>query len=199
MDWRGELDRALSPMILYLHGFRSSPESSKARALGAAMAARGLAGRFVCPALSHVPDTAIAQADEIIAASPWPVTLIGSSLGGFYATCLAERHRLKAALINPAVVAPLSLADFLGPQTNLYTGEVFEFTVEHVDQLRALEADKITPERYWLLVETGDELLDWRSAATRYAGSRQTILEGGDHSFSRFVEFIPQLIEFSGL
>jgi predicted esterase YcpF (UPF0227 family) len=186
-------------MILYLHGFRSSPASFKARALGAAMAARGLAAHFVCPTLSHVPDDAIAQAEQIIAASPQPVTLIGSSLGGFYATCLAERHGLRAALINPAVVAPLALADYLGPQTNLYTGEVFEFTPQHVDQLRAMEVAGITPERYWLLAEKGDELLDWRIAAARYAGARQTILEGGDHSFSRFPEYVPQLIEFSGL
>lgn len=184
--------------ILYLHGFRSSPASFKARAVAEVMAARGLQERFFCPALSHEPRQAMVQAEAILAAEG-PLTLVGSSLGGFYATWLAERHGLRAVLVNPAVLAHLSLADYVGPQTNLYTGEEFQFTREHVAQLQAMEVADLRPERYWLLVEEGDEVLDYRQAVARYRDARQTVLAGGDHSFTRFVDFVPQILEFAGL
>ena len=186
-------------MIIYLHGFRSSPQSAKVRRLADEMAARGMADRLLCPALSNVPARAIAQVETLIAGCAVKPTLAGSSLGGYYATWLAERHDLKAALINPAVIAHLSLARYVGPQTNLYTGESFDFTLEHVEQLQAIEVPRITPSRYLLMVEKGDEVLDWRQAAERYAGCTQRVFEGGDHSFTRFAECIPQLLEFAGL
>ena len=189
----------MSASILYLHGFCSSPASWKARLLADTMSARGQDGRFFCPALSPVPLEAIAQAEAIISAQARPLTLVGSSLGGFYATCLAEKHDLRAVLINPVVVAPIPFSEFIGTQTNLYTGETFEFTAEHVEQLRALELPQVTPERYLLLVETGDEVLDYRLALARYAGCRQQVLAGGDHSFTRFPDLLPQLLEFCGL
>jgi predicted esterase YcpF (UPF0227 family) len=189
----------MTPRILYLHGFRSSPASWKVRLLSDYMAAAGLEDKFVCPALSHVPKLAIEQAEALIAATAGPVALVGSSLGGYYATWLAEKHNLPAVLINPAVLAPLSLSEHLGTQTNLYTGETFDFTAAHVDELRALEVAQITPSRYLLLVETGDEVLDYRQAVTRYVGCRQIVCEGGDHSFTRFPEFLPQILEFCGL
>lgn len=194
------MDRRLSrpAMILYLHGFRSSPQSVKARQFGAWMAARGLAHRFVCPALSHVPDEAIAQAEALIAGADSPVTVVGSSLGGYYATWLAETHDLKAVLINPAVVAHLSLADYVGMQTNLYTGEAFDFRREYVDQLQRLEVPRVTPSRYLLLVETGDEVLDYRQAVARYAGGRLVVLDGGDHSFTRFGDYLAEIASFAG-
>ena len=189
----------MSAGILYLHGFCSSPESWKATLLGDAMRARGLADRFFCPALSPVPNEAIAQAENILHSQNGPLTLIGSSLGGFYSTYLAEKHDLRAALINPAVVAPLSLNAYIGTQTNLHTGETFEFTAGHIEQLRALECSAITPELNLLLVETGDEVLDYRQAVARYAGCRQEIFPGGDHSFTRFPDLLPQLFEFCRL
>lgn len=185
--------------ILYLHGFASSPASWKVRILTDALKARGQSYRLICPALSTIPDEAIAQAEAIIESRVGPLTLIGSSLGGYYATWLAEKHLLRAALINPAVAAPVSLEKYLGPQTNLHTGAPFEFTENHLAQLRALEAPKITPGRYFLMVETGDEVLDYRDAVQRYEGCRQTVFEGGDHSFTRFPEMVPQLLEFCGL
>lgn len=163
------------------------------------MSAAGLGDRFSCPALSHVPEEAIAQAEALIGAADGPVTLVGSSLGGYYATWLAEKHDLRAVLINPAVIAPLSLSEHLGTQTSLHSGETFEFTAAHIDQLRALEVPKVTPGRYLLLVETGDEVLDYREALAHYAGCRQIVLTGGDHSFTRFPEFMPQILEFGGL
>ena len=186
-------------MILYLHGFRSGPQSVKAQQLGAYCAAQGVA--FVCPQLPPDPTAALALTERLIAESRArgeTVTLVGSSLGGFFATALAERHQLKAVLINPAVIAHLSLADYLGPQTHLYSGETFVLTPEHLDALRGLEVPAPTPARYLLLAEKGDELLDWRQAAARYAGCRQVILDGGDHSFTRFADYLPTIVEFAG-
>lgn len=185
--------------ILYLHGFCSSPASWKVGVLKKALDDRGQGYRLICPALSPVPEEAIAQAEAIIESRVGPLTLVGSSLGGYYATWLAEKHLLRAALINPAVVAPISLQKYLGTQTNLHTGANFEFTEAHIDQLRALEAPEITPGRYLLMVEKGDEVLDYRDAVTRYAGCRQEVLDGGDHSFTRFPDMLPQLLEFCGL
>ena len=188
-------------MIVYMHGFRSAPASIKARALKARMVERGLGERFWCEQLPVSPHAAIALAEAEIArvrrAGLQP-TVVGSSLGGYYATWLAERHGLRAVLINPAVVAPLALESFVGTQDNLYTGERFEFTHQHLDELRTLEVAAITrPERYWLLAETGDEVLDYSHAVIKYAGARQTILEGGNHGFSRWNDYLDAVIDFA--
>ena len=186
-------------MIIYLHGFRSSPASEKALLLARKMAERGLLDQFCCEQLPVSPQQAIKQIEGVIAGASTAPCLVGSSLGGFYATYLAEKHDLRAALINPAIVAHLSLAAYIGRQTNLYTGETFEFTRTHIAELAALEVSRLLkPERFWLLVETGDEVLDYRQAVAKYAGSRQTILPGGDHSFRRFPEFIDAILEFAG-
>lgn len=187
-------------MIIYLHGFRSAPSSAKARLLGERMAERGLVDRFWCEQLVPSPRRAIAQVEDVLMTCREGATLVGSSLGGYYATYLAERYDLRAVLVNPAVVAHIALAEYLGPQVNLYTGETFVFTPEHIAELAALEVRQLArPERFWLLVETGDELLDYRQAVTRYAGARQTVIEGGDHSFQHFAAYIDPIIEFAGL
>jgi hypothetical protein len=192
-------------MIIYLHGFRSAPSSIKAQALYRHMAARGLADEFWCERLPVSPRAAIAlveaQIARCLAERPQRTpTLVGSSLGGYYATWLAERHALPAVLVNPAVVAPLSLEAWIGRQTNLYTGESFDFTAQHIAELRAIDVPAITRlERYWLLVETGDEVLDYRDAVARYAGARQTVLAGGDHGFSRWGDYLDAVLAFAGL
>lgn len=187
-------------MIVYLHGFRSSPASHKAQQLKAHMMQRGLGEQFWCEQLPVAPNAAVAVAESAIARCSAPPTLVGSSLGGFYATWLAEKHGLKAVLINPAVVAQLSLAEFVGPQTNLYTGETFDFLPRHVAELAALEVAAPTRlQRYWLLVETGDELLDYRHAVAKYAGARQTVIEGGDHGFQHFGDYLDAILDFAGL
>jgi hypothetical protein len=192
-----------TPTILYLHGFTSGPQSAKARMLHQRLAGRGLGNRFVCPQLPHSPKEAIALCETILAGkvgAGGAATVIGSSLGGYYATWLAERHDLKAVLVNPAVVAHLSLEPFVGPQRNLYTGEEFEFTREHVAELRALEVPQLSrPGKFWLLVETGDELLDYRQAVAKYRGARQTVLPGGDHSFTRWADYLDEIIAFAEL
>ncbi|MBS1159451.1 MAG: hypothetical protein H6R15_1870 [Proteobacteria bacterium] len=189
------MDRGL---ILYLHGFCSSPASWKSRLLAEEMARRGLAGHFACPQLSPVPDEAMAAVSALIEAAKGPVTLVGSSLGGHYANYLAEKHGLKAVLINPAVVDLLDLDLFLGEHANFHTGAAFRFTETHAAQLKA-QVSPPTPARYWLLLEEGDEVLDCRQAQAFYAGCRATVLPGGDHSFTKFPDFVPQIIEYAGL
>jgi predicted esterase YcpF (UPF0227 family) len=194
------LDRAL---ILYLHGFTSGPQSHKVQALAAYMAQRGCADRLLCPQLPASPAAAIVLLEDLlqkVGAGRTAVTLVGSSLGGYYATYLAEKHHLRAALVNPAVVAALELERYLGPQTWLYTGESFDFTHQHIAELRGLEVAQLAdPARYWLLVETGDATLDYRQAVARYAGARQTVLPGGDHSFTRWADYLDALLDFAGL
>ncbi len=186
------------PLILFLHGFCSSPASWKSRLLGEEMAKRGLAEHFVCPQLSPVPDEAIAATSAIIEAAGCDVTLVGSSLGGHYANHLAEKYDLNAVLVNPAAVDRINASKFIGDHANFHTGERFTFTEAHAAQLKA-QVRCPTPARYWLLLEEGDEVLDWRQAADFYAGSRQTVLPGGDHSFTQFPQFVSQIIEFAGL
>jgi len=187
-------------VILYLHGFRSAPASTKACRLKAHMGERGLADHYWCEQLSHVPDEAIALLDRTLDRVGGSPTLVGSSLGGYYATWLAEQRGLKAVLVNPGVLSYLSLEPWIGRLDNFFTGEVFDFTRAHVDQLRALEVPQITrPERYWLMVETGDEVLDYRHAVDKYAGARQTVLEGGDHSFTRWDDYLDDVLRFAGL
>lgn len=186
------------PLIIYLHGFCSSPASWKSRLLGEEMAKRGLTSQFICPQLSAIPDQAVADVSRLIAATKGPVTLIGSSLGGHYANYLAETHSLNTVLINPAIVSSLDLALFIGEHSNFHSGEFFTFTPAHAAQLRA-QVRQPTPARYWLLSEAGDEVLDYRQAVDFYAGCRQTILPKGDHSFTQFPEFVAQIIEFAKL
>jgi uncharacterized protein len=151
------------------------------------------------PNLHHRPARAIAQVAEACAAiSPADTTLVGSSLGGFYATVMAERLGCRAALLNPAVHPQLHFGRYLGPQRNLYTGEAFELTPGHVDELRDMDPACITrPERYWLFVETGDEVLDYREAVAYYDGALQEVVRGGDHSLTSFPERIPDIVEWA--
>lgn len=199
-------------MILYLHGFTSGPQSVKARALGERMAARGLAADFICPQLPASPAAAIALAEQIIeqhrkvgaadtannGVKSAKITLVGSSLGGFYATVLAEKFNLNAVLVNPAVINQLPMEDFIGTHRWLYTGEPFEFTAQHIAELRALERPRLSqPERFWLMLEEGDETLDYRLAVAYYAGARQTVLAGGDHSFTHWNDYLDEIIDWS--
>ena len=159
----------------------------------------GLADHLISPQLPASPAAAIAIAKALVR-QHGVTTVVGSSLGGYYATHLAEIFDLRAVLVNPAVVAYLSLEKYLGPQRWLYTGESFDFTAQHIDELRAIHHPQlIHPEHYWLLAEEGDETLDYRHAVARYAGAKQTILPGGDHSFTRWNDYLDDIIHFDGL
>lgn len=185
-------------MIIYLHGFCSSPAAWKARLLAEEMAKRGQSAQFLCPQLPTAPDEVAALVGELIERAETPVTLVGSSLGGHYANFLAEKYDLNAVLINPAAVGAMDLALFVGNHVNFHTGAAFTFTSVHAAQLQA-QVTLPTARRYWLLLESGDVMLDYRMALNFYDGCRQTVLDGGDHSFTRFPDFMAQIIEFAGL
>jgi predicted esterase YcpF (UPF0227 family) len=151
------------------------------------------------PALHHRPARAISQVREACGGVPASdLTLVGSSLGGFYATVMAESLGCRAALLNPAVHPHRHFGRYLGPQANLFTGESFVLTQEHIDELAAMDVAVITrPERYWLFVETGDEVLDYRDAVAYYDGALQEVVRGGDHSLVSFPEHVPDIVEWA--
>ncbi|WP_233234624.1 YqiA/YcfP family alpha/beta fold hydrolase [Bordetella sp. LUAb4] len=186
-------------MILYLHGFRSSPASFKARLMAQAMAERGLADDWRCPQLPASPREAIALAMSLAQDTrPHALTVIGSSLGGYYACWLAEQLNCRAVLLNPAVHAPRDLATQVGAQTMYHSGEPFEFQAEYVQELAAIEVKRPTrPERYFLVAATGDEVLDWQEMRDFYAGSRQRIIPGSDHGIADFEKYLPEVLEFA--
>lgn len=189
----------MSGSILYIHGFNSAPASKKASQLTAVMEAIGRGEQLRVPALHHHPREAIGQLEQAIAELGRPL-LVGSSLGGYYATHLAERHGLKALLINPAVSPHRMFDGFLGTQTNLYTGETWELTHDHVTALAELEVP--APQdaaRYQVWLQTGDETLDYRLAQQYYRACALRIQAGGDHGYQGFARQLPAILSFAGI
>ena len=176
--------------LLYLHGFRSSPQSTKARIVGAWIARHRPAVRWLCPQLPPSPAAALRLVAEATAGWPRATTgIVGSSLGGFYATVLAERlgAPCRAVVLNPAVDPARDLARYVGELEAWHSAERFHFRAEYVDELRALAPPRLTaPDRYLAIVAKGDELLDWREMSARYAGCHLELLEGSDHALSDF-------------
>lgn len=186
--------------LLYLHGFRSSAKSKKATQLKAWLDARGLADRCAIPDLPHEPEAAIALARQLIGTDAERVTVVGSSLGGFYATVLAESLGCHAVLLNPAVHPQHHLQAYIGTQTNLYTGLPFAFEQGHVDMLARLDPPRISRlARYWLIVETGDTVCPAAQAIAHYAGARQTVMHGGSHDLISFGQHIAAIADYSGV
>ena len=188
--------------VLYLHGFRSSPQSTKAQQVARVMATQFAHLTWWCPQLPPSPKAA-AQLIQAGTAG-WPahrMAVIGSSLGGFYATWLAAQRGCKAVLLNPAIDPARDLAKYIGEQSTWHNpADRFYFAPEFVDELRALEVGPLPhPERLWALIAKGDEVLDWREMTARYPGSPQVVMEGGDHAISTFETYLPQVIEFLDL
>ncbi|MBB2932612.1 YqiA/YcfP family alpha/beta fold hydrolase [Paraburkholderia silvatlantica] len=187
-------------MIVYLHGFRSSPQSFKARLLAARMAELGRSGEWLCPTLPVSPREAIALAEREIDAQGKPgerVTLIGSSLGGYFATHLAQKHGWRAALLNPAVAPDRDLSKYLGEQPLWHGGGSIVVEPRHLEELRALAVTTVTqPARYYLLAATGDEVLDYREMLAHYPGVPTHLIEGSDHGISEFADYVDEVIRF---
>jgi predicted esterase YcpF (UPF0227 family) len=181
--------------MVYLHGFDSSPASFKAGVIRRELERRGRGMDFIAPALPPSPAAASRLLDALAREHP-QAALVGSSLGGFYATWLAEKFALRAVLLNPAVAPYDLLAGEVGRRRNFHTGEEYDFTRQHIAELRALEVASITPDCYLLMVETGDEVLDYRKAADKYRGARQIVIEGGDHGFSDFADHLDAVFDF---
>lgn len=191
-------------MLVYLHGFNSSPASHKAQVMKVHLEGRGQGHLYSCPELPDTPREAIVAIEAVIRRNsarrhPHEITLLGSSLGGFYATYLAEKLGCRAVLINPAITPHVGLEAYLGTQKNLHTGRPYELTRAHLEGWRALLVERIDPEKYLLLLETGDEVLDWREAARKYEGARAAIRAGGDHSLQSFPEHIGRILAFAGM
>jgi len=189
------------PVILYLHGFRSSPRSYKARVVHKRMADAGRAHELICPQLPASPQAAmelvLTLAERYANKGPDQIAIIGSSLGGFYATWLAERFGCRAALVNPAVDPLKDLDKHVGTTTAWHSDEPFEFKRHYIDELAALKVDKITrPERYFLLAATGDEVLDYRDMVAHYAGAHQHVIQGSDHAISEFEQYVDEVLAF---
>jgi len=188
-------------VILYIHGFNSSPLSHKARAFSA-WSEQYDEVQVLVPELSFDPSVAITQLQTLIEENlDTMVLLVGSSLGGYYATYLSEKYGIKAVLVNPAVSPHKTLGEeFLGPQKNYYSGKEYILTMEHVNYLATLDVNSLqSPANYFLLVQTGDEVLDYRLAVTKFQGARQEIQQNGSHSFDNFEAVIPAMFEFAGI
>lgn len=185
--------------VLYLHGFRSSPQSTKARNLTEWMAAHRADVHWWCPQLPPSPAEALQLLRDGV--KDWPAdtsAVVGSSLGGFYATVLAEQLGWRCAVINPAVEPARDLAKYIGEQTAWHDpAERFFFRPEYVAQLRDLRPAALThPGRYAAWIATGDEVLDWREMRDRYAQSQLHVIEGSDHALSDFAVHRPALLRF---
>jgi len=190
-----------STLFVYLHGFRSSPRSSKAVMTGAAVKAMSNPKNpieWYCPQLLASPKVSMALVTKHIEESNADsVVVVGSSLGGFYANYLAEKYGCKAVALNPAVRAAHELAPHVGMLTAYDSDEPFDFRPEYIDELKALQVEGISnPSRYFLIAAKGDELLDWQEMSAFYLGAKQLILEGGDHGISDYSMHLPAVLKF---
>ncbi|EGQ7929118.1 esterase YqiA [Vibrio vulnificus] len=189
-------------LLLYIHGFNSSPLSMKANLMREYCEQHRPDIKVVVPQLPSFPQAAAECLLEIVQRhkTTHRIGLVGSSLGGYLSTWLNAEFGFRAVVVNPAVKPYELLADYLGPQTNPYTHESYTLEARHIDELKALEVKEVAnPESFWLLQQTEDEVLDYRQAVEKYVGSAQTVEEGGDHSFVGFERYPERIIHFLGL
>lgn len=188
--------------LLYLHGFRSSPQSAKARQMAAHVARRHPGVTFWCPQLPPSPKAAMDLVAQGIAL--WPgsaMAVIGSSLGGFYASWVARHKGCPSVMLNPAVHPARDLARYIGEQTAWHDpAERFYFQPEYIDELRALDTTGQPPAAPEMaIIAKGDEVLDWREMVARYPQARLVVQEGGEHALANFGDYLPQVTEFLNL
>ena len=177
-------------MILFIHGFSSHGYGGKAKMLRAYFADRE--EDFMAPSLSYVPELAIQTLEEIITVCP-DVKLIGSSLGGYYAMYLAEKNDLKVVLINPAMHSDKTLNRMLGQVPNFYDGSLFEWNKSHIEMLKKYEVDMTDQSKIMLMVQKGDDVLDYRVAVDKLPNAKQSVEEGGDHSFVGVEQYFDEM------
>ena len=188
----------MQAVVIYLHGFLSSPQSVKAQQTREFAAKHYPQLHLEVPQLPNYPQAAAAVLDTLVQKHRGKtLRFIGSSMGGFLSTYLVEKYGGKGVLINPAVKPYELLADYLGEHVNPYTDEAFTLEEQHIEQLRRLDISLPTDqERYWVLLQTGDETLDYREAMEKYAQARLTVEQGGDHSFVDFDRHLPEIFRF---
>ena len=190
-----------STLLVYLHGFRSSPRSSKAVLTGDTIKELSTSDHpyeWYCPQLVASPKASMDMVIQHIDSSKHDrLIVMGSSLGGYYANYLAEKYGCKAVALNPAVWAPKELAAHVGMLTSYDTDEPYDFRPEYIDELNDLQVGGISnPSRYFLMAAKGDELLDWQEMVDFYKGAEQLVLEGSDHGISEYPEHLPQVLKF---
>jgi hypothetical protein len=189
----------LMSALIYLHGFLSSPRSHKAVQVRDWLAARRPDIDYYCPLLTPCfSDTRQTLETLTTRLLPQPVILMGSSLGGYWATFLAEKYNLRAVLINPVTSPAILDRSYPGEVLkNYHTDDTYILKKEDLSALQAAYTPAISCyENYWLMVQTGDEVLDYRLAADKYKGCRQLVVQGGDHGFQNFDQHIPAAINF---
>ncbi|CAH8213562.1 esterase YqiA [Vibrio aestuarianus] len=186
------------PMLLYIHGFNSSPLSHKAQVMLNYCNERRPDIKVVVPKLPSFPAQAAEHLLDIVEQyqEHYQIALVGSSLGGYLSIWLNHLFDFKAVLINPAIKPYELLAGFLGEQVNPYTQERYVLQAKHIEELKALEVSINNVNSLWLLQQMGDEVLDYRQAVNKLVGSKQTVELGGDHSFVNFERYPQQIIDF---
>jgi uncharacterized protein len=191
-------------LIVYLHGFRSSPFSMKAKITHRAildLKGEGVDVEWYCPQLPPSPKEAMAMVVTHIKSQNYDrLSIIGSSLGGYYATYLAELFFAQATLLNPAIEPARDLESYIGELKAWHSDEAFHFKPEYIQELNDLYIKNITkPNRYYLIAAKGDEVLDWQEMVAKYPDAQQLVLEGGDHAISNYLELLPSVLAFHDL
>lgn len=189
-------------MILYLHGFKSSPLSFKAQALKRHLTTHNLSQRWCCPQLPASPAQAIELSNTLIQNAQLvnpaqELIIIGSSLGGYYAHVLAEQWQCRAMVFNPAVYAARDLSTQVGPHTMYHSAQPFVFLPEYVEELATMQpSTPFQPERYFLLASRDDEVLNSQEMLSYYQGSHGMLLLGSDHGISDFELYLAPVLDF---
>ena len=177
-------------MIIFIHGFSSHGYGGKAKMLRSYFSDKE--EDFIAPSLSYVPELAIQTLEELITVCD-DVKLIGSSLGGYYAMYLAEKYKLKVVLINPAMHSDKTLNRMLGQAPNFYDGSLFEWKVSHLEMLKQYETDMTDQSKVMLMVQKGDDVLDYRVAVNKLPHAKQIVEEGGDHGFTGVEKYFDEI------
>lgn len=186
------------PTLIYIHGFLSSPSSYKARQVAQWLAERRPDMTYHCPHLTPYPRQTQQTLEALVESlPPGPIGLMGSSLGGYWASWLVEKYNLRALLINPAVRPWEFMPDYLEVDLKSYhTDDSYRLNVGHLKELKACAVPVRRHDNYWLLAQTGDETLDYTQAVTTYRGCKQTVEPGGDHSFQGFERYLEEGVDF---
>ncbi|MCE2573672.1 esterase YqiA [Motilimonas eburnea] len=187
-----------APVLIYIHGFQSSPASLKAQQMKQFIREQRPGIIFECPQMPCFPMAAWELIAAIVARYPGhKLGFVGSSLGGYLVTKASQEFGGNAVLVNPAVRPYELLTDYLGENTHPYTNECYRLTSEHMADLKSLEVEPITaPERLWVMLQTGDEVLDYQQALDKHERSKLTLEQGGDHSFIGFERYLGHILRF---